>query len=80
MQISENAILLHRPFPLINYILKVTTEHTNNKIKVMYFDTIENEKDLKTYFNHINKIELKAYYAILYYSDLWKSSNINYVC
>jgi len=57
-------------------IIEIIVEHTNKKIEDTCAMLIEEEKDLQTYHNHTSVPEVKAFIAILYYSGLWKSSNV----
>lgn len=59
-------------------IINIIIQHTNDRIEAVCLQMIANKQDLQSYHHHIDKSELNAYIGLLYYSGMWKSSNVYY--
>lgn len=58
-------------------IIEIIVLHTNNVIEAACLEIIKEGKNLQTYHRHTDIPEIKAFIAILYFSGLWKSSQVN---
>lgn len=58
-------------------IINIIVNHTNNQIEKVCLDIIQQDQDLQTYHHHTDSIEIRAFIGLLYYSGVWKQSNVD---
>ncbi|KAL1513769.1 hypothetical protein ABEB36_003135 [Hypothenemus hampei] len=58
-------------------IINVIVTHTNHKIEEHRADLIARGINVQSYHHQTEACEIKAYIGLLYYSGLWKTSNVD---